>query len=220
MGQSLMYSQQDEYAIIGSKSGTTRTSVALPTRYIYTGTASKAFETGEFTKVELGVLYTAGTGETANTLLIRVEGSPDGTNFYKFANDSTSGATSTITLREFSIAQSTADGTLAYQTQTGNFAAGLVLTGGTSTATALIESDSDAGTTGTLTLSNISGTFSTAETITDTGTGSAAANGILKSITSVTLPVDISTPYIRVSCKESGVATNAGTIYVEAILSR
>lgn len=217
---SLSYKQQDEFVIIGSKSGTTRTSVVLPTRFITSGTASKTFGVGEFTKLELNCLYTAGVGETSNSVQIRVEGSPDGTNFYDFVNDSTSGATSTLTQRQFSITQSTAEGTLDYDAQTGNFTAGLVVTGGTSSATALLESDSDAGTTGTLTLSNISGTFQNNETITDSSTGSATVDGILKSVTKFSVPIDISTTYVRVSCKETGVATNAGTIYVEAILSR
>ncbi len=63
--------------------------------------------------------------------------------------------------------------TLAYNTQTGNFTAGLILTGGTSGATATIHSDTDAGTTGTLVLTDISGTFAAAEVITDSSTGSA-----------------------------------------------
>lgn len=63
--------------------------------------------------------------------------------------------------------------TLPYDAQSGNFTAGLVVTGGTSGATATIVSDVDAGATGTLTLENISGIFQDNETITDTSTGSA-----------------------------------------------
>jgi len=69
--------------------------------------------------------------------------------------------------------------TLDYDTQTANFVAKLVLTGTTSGATAIILEDSDAGATGTLTLGNISGTFVTGETITDSATGSAKANGVV-----------------------------------------
>ncbi len=65
--------------------------------------------------------------------------------------------------------------TLAYNTQTGNFTAGLVLTGGTSGATATIHSDTDGGATGTLVLTGISGTFTVGEIITDSSTGSATA---------------------------------------------
>jgi hypothetical protein len=69
--------------------------------------------------------------------------------------------------------------TLAYRAQTVNFAAGNVVTGGTSNATARIVSDSDSGATGTLTLQDISGVFQNGETITDTGGGTAVVNGIL-----------------------------------------
>ena len=69
--------------------------------------------------------------------------------------------------------------TLDYDAQSANFAAGLVLTGGTSGATGVILEDSDGGTTGTLTLGSISGTFQTNETITDTATGSATSNGVV-----------------------------------------
>lgn len=67
--------------------------------------------------------------------------------------------------------------TLDYDGQTGNFTAGLIVTGTISGATALILSDADAGATGTLTLANISGTFQNNEALTDTGTGAAVANG-------------------------------------------
>lgn len=69
--------------------------------------------------------------------------------------------------------------TLDYDTQTADFAVGAILTGGTSGATAVILEDTDAGATGTLTLGEIVGTFVTAETITDSATGSAKANGAL-----------------------------------------
>lgn len=67
-------------------------------------------------------------------------------------------------------------GTLSYTAQSANYTAGLVITGGTSGATAVIVSDSDAGSTGTLTITNIVGTFVNGETVTDSGTGSATAN--------------------------------------------
>ena len=69
--------------------------------------------------------------------------------------------------------------TLAYDAQSANFTAGKQLTGGTSEATATIMKDTDAGSTGTLTLSNVSGTFQDNETITDDNSspGSATVNG-------------------------------------------
>ncbi len=77
--------------------------------------------------------------------------------------------------------------TLDYDGQTANFATGLVLTGGTSGATAVILEDNDAGATGTLTLGSISGTFENNEAITDSATGAAVANGTLSfTFTSIT----------------------------------
>lgn len=72
-----------------------------------------------------------------------------------------------------------ATGPLAYDGQSGNFTAGLVLTGTTSGATGLIEADVDGGTTGTLTLSGVVGTFVDNEAITDSSTGAAVVNGNL-----------------------------------------
>lgn len=66
--------------------------------------------------------------------------------------------------------------TLPYDAQSGNFTAGLTVTGGTSGATGIIVSDVDGGTAGTLTLQQISGIFVDNETITDTSTGSATVN--------------------------------------------
>jgi hypothetical protein len=70
---------------------------------------------------------------------------------------------------------------LAYDTQTSNFTAGQILTGQSSGAKARIQADSDSGTTGTLTLTDIVGAFVDNEIITDSnGTpGSATVNGTL-----------------------------------------
>lgn len=76
-----------------------------------------------------------------------------------------------------------AGATLAYDTQTSNFNAGTIVTGQSSGATARIQSDSDSGTTGTLTLIDIKGEFIDNEIITDNGAtpGSATVNGSLSS---------------------------------------
>lgn len=66
---------------------------------------------------------------------------------------------------------------LNYDAQSANFTVGLVVKGGTSEATGTISADTDGGTTGVLTLTDVSGTFQNNETITDTDTGSATANG-------------------------------------------
>ncbi len=65
---------------------------------------------------------------------------------------------------------------LAYDAQSGEFAVGLTVTGGTSGATATITAIDDDGATGTLSVQSITGTFQDNETITDTGTGSATSN--------------------------------------------
>ncbi len=70
-------------------------------------------------------------------------------------------------------------GTLAYDGEDAPFTAGLVLTGTTSGATAMIEAAQDDGATGTLTLSDIDGTFQDNEDITDSGSGDASVNGLL-----------------------------------------
>jgi len=72
--------------------------------------------------------------------------------------------------------------TLAYDTQTGNFTAGLTITGSVSGATGLIVTDTDGGATGTLELREIIGAFVDNETITDTSTGSALVNGALVAV--------------------------------------
>lgn len=69
--------------------------------------------------------------------------------------------------------------TLDYDAQSANFTLGLVVTGGTSGATATILADNDGGTTGTLTLTNIIGVFQNDELITDSSTGSATVNGTI-----------------------------------------
>lgn len=69
--------------------------------------------------------------------------------------------------------------TLKYDNQSGAFTVGTVLTGATSGATARIIADDDDGTTGTLTLRDITGAFEDNEAITDTATGAALANGVL-----------------------------------------
>lgn len=68
---------------------------------------------------------------------------------------------------------------LSFDNQTSNFTLGQTVTGGTSGATGLIMAQTDAGTTGTLTLRELTGTFQDNETITDGGGGSAQVNGVI-----------------------------------------
>jgi len=73
-----------------------------------------------------------------------------------------------------------AGSTLNYDSQTANFTVGSSVAGATSGATAIIVADSDAGTTGTLTLAAVIGTFVDNEIIAESsGTGSATVNGSL-----------------------------------------
>lgn len=62
---------------------------------------------------------------------------------------------------------------LTYTGETGNFSPAIILTGGTSGATATISSVEDNGTTGTLIVTAVSGSFTPGEIITDSSTGSA-----------------------------------------------
>jgi hypothetical protein len=69
---------------------------------------------------------------------------------------------------------------LNFDAQTGNFAVGLTITGGTSGATAVIKKIIDNGTTGTLYVGTVtSGPFQDGETITDSATGSATVDGVI-----------------------------------------
>lgn len=73
-----------------------------------------------------------------------------------------------------------APATLPYDAQTVNFTVGRTIKGATSGATAIIVADSDSGSTGTLSLGDVSGTFVDNELITEVGfTGSARVNGSL-----------------------------------------
>lgn len=215
----LSYPTQIAIPLIGSKSSAgTITPIALKSYYDFSG-VSKTLPTGGMSKIELLGRYKAGAGETANSVQIIVEASHDRVNWFRLLNESASGGTSTITQKEFTIAQSTDSGTLAYDAQSANFTVGLKVTGGTSGATGYIEADTDAGTEGVLTLSNITGTFQNNEAITDSGTGAATVDGILTSITTFSIPLDISNKFHRISVKESGVSAVAGTIFIEAVVS-
>jgi len=65
---------------------------------------------------------------------------------------------------------------LPFDAQTGAFTIGDTLTGGTSGATGVIAGIYDAGSTGTLYIKSVTGTFQNNETITDTTTGSATSD--------------------------------------------
>lgn len=99
----LNYGNHQVVTIIGTKSGTTRTSWALTSAYQTEGTTkpTKTFEVGGFSKMNLDILYTTGAAETNNSIEIKLEGSTDGTNFYQLTNESASSGTSILYQREF-----------------------------------------------------------------------------------------------------------------------
>lgn len=100
----LDYKTQEPFAVIGTKTtANVRTGWTLESTYQAEGTTktTKTFAVGGFSKLNLDVLYTMGATETSNTIEIKVEGSPDGTNFYRLPNEAVSGGTSTLTAREF-----------------------------------------------------------------------------------------------------------------------
>lgn len=141
----LAYPSHNEFPAIGTKVGSTRTSIALTTLYDVAN-KTKVIETSGYSKLNLDVLYTMGATETANSIELRIEGSPDGVNFYRIPNESVSAGTSTLTAREFTFV----------------------------------------------------------------GANAAAAT--------ISIGLDIFYKYVKISVKETGVVTNAGTVYIEASL--
>jgi len=93
----------DPIVLFGSKSGTTYTPATLTAAY--TGNTSDTIKASGIYGISLDIKYTYGSGETSNKLQLQIEGSPDGTNWFLFPNDSTTDNISTITGRTFEIAQ-------------------------------------------------------------------------------------------------------------------
>lgn len=99
----LVYPVLQPMVLIGTKSGTTRTSWDLSSSYqAEGGTApTKSFAVGGASELVIDILYTTGAGETSNSIEIKVEDSQDNVNFYQLTNESASAGTSTLTQREF-----------------------------------------------------------------------------------------------------------------------
>lgn len=92
--------------LIGSKtSDGTRTGIELESTYQAESAteATKTLEVGGFVNINLDINYVMGASETANSIEVKLEGSPDGINFYPLAIDVSDGptGTSTLTAREF-----------------------------------------------------------------------------------------------------------------------
>lgn len=113
---------------------------------------------------------------------------------------------------------------LPWDGQTGNFTAGLVVTGGTSGAKGRIQSQTDAGVTGSLNLLRVTGTFQNNEALTDTSAGAAVVDGVItygnatmigpvqidhfgQSAGATTWDVDVTTSGREVQVKVKGVTT-------------
>ncbi len=144
------YSYQNAQVLIGSKSNTVVRGVALTSSYQAEGSGkpTKSFVTAGLVKVEVSGKYTTGASETATSIDIKVESSPDRVNWYRILNLSISGGTSTLTNEEFVFA------------------------------------------------------------------GGAGATDY-----PISLPLDVQNRYLRISTKETGVSVNAGSVYVEVMLS-
>lgn len=97
---SLAYATQIPAPIIGTKDGSNRTPVTLTAAYDVAD-KTKSLSVGGFSKINLDVLYTMDAAETGNSIQARVEVSSDGVNWYRIANESVTGGTSTLDAREF-----------------------------------------------------------------------------------------------------------------------
>lgn len=89
----------------------TRTSWSLTDAYQTEGGTkpTKTFKISHMSKLNLDILYTMGASETSNSIEIKIEGSPDGVNFYRIPNETVSAGTSTVTAREFTFVGTNAD---------------------------------------------------------------------------------------------------------------
>ena len=103
----LGYTYQNNFVLIGSRDGSTITTEELESTYH--ADAIKSFPTRGHSRVNFNIRYTMGSGETSNTLQIRIETSPDGNVWHQLVNETVSGGTSTLTQREFTITGTDAD---------------------------------------------------------------------------------------------------------------
>ena len=96
----LYYPNTKTQILVGSKIGTTRTTITLTALYDVAN-KTKIFETSGYSKVNIDIFYTMGATETSNSIELRVESSPDRVNWYRLANESVSAGVSTLDAREF-----------------------------------------------------------------------------------------------------------------------
>ena len=101
------YTYQDVQILIGSRTTTTITGEELESTY--DADATKIIKTGGMAKINLNIRYGMGDSETTNSIQIKVSSSPTRNVYYQIVNESVSGGTSTLVVREFTLVG--ADGT-------------------------------------------------------------------------------------------------------------
>jgi hypothetical protein len=96
----LGYTWQNTIILVGSKNASTGALTPATLTASYAGN-SRTISTGNMSKANFSISYTLGAAETSNNINVKIESSPDNINFYQIPNESVSGATSTLTQREF-----------------------------------------------------------------------------------------------------------------------
>lgn len=97
----LGYTWQNTENIVGSRDGSSITTATLESSYA--SSPSDTLDTGGMSKVNLNIRYSMGDSETSNSLEIKVSTSPTNDVYHQIVNESTSGGTSNLTVREFTI---------------------------------------------------------------------------------------------------------------------
>lgn len=100
----LYYGTQNPIVLIGSKTAAgVRTGVELEATYSATEVTepTRTFPSGGYSKATFDINYTMGAAETTNSIEVKIESSPDRTNWYRLSTDTTSGGTSTLAAREW-----------------------------------------------------------------------------------------------------------------------
>jgi hypothetical protein len=85
-----------------TRTGTIRSSGALTSSYV----AGTVIDVEDFGMLVLLVKYTMGSGESANSVVLKVELSTDGTNFYRLTNND-----ATLALRDYTFQAVSSPGT-------------------------------------------------------------------------------------------------------------
>lgn len=98
------YTFQDIYDVLGSRDTSDDSLTTVTLTAAYSATNRKILPIGGMSKAVLDVSYTTGAAETGMGLTIKVEFSPDRTNFYRAINDTTTNSESVLTERNFTFA--------------------------------------------------------------------------------------------------------------------